>query len=53
LPVFPAHHQNQVHPDYLAGRASAIWAERDRKIEAAREQRRLLREKLASEPRAA
>jgi hypothetical protein len=32
---------------------SAIWAERDRKIEVAREQRRLLREKMTAEPRAA
>jgi transposase InsO family protein len=29
--------------DLLAGRAAAIWAERDRKLEAAREQRRLRR----------
>jgi len=27
--------------DFLAGRADAIWAERDRKLEAARDQRRL------------
>lgn len=30
--------------DFLAGRAKAIWAERDRKLEAAREQRRLKRQ---------
>ena len=30
--------------DFLAGRAPAIWAERDRKLEAAREQRRLKRQ---------
>jgi putative transposase len=30
--------------DFLAGRAKAIWAERDRKLEAARETRRLRRE---------
>jgi transposase InsO family protein len=30
--------------DSLAGRAKAIWAERDRKLEAAREQRRLRRQ---------
>jgi len=30
--------------DFLAGRAEAIWAERDRKLEAAREARRMRRE---------
>ncbi len=39
--------------DYLAGRAKEIWTERDRKLEAAREQRRVLRQQLAPEPRAA
>ena len=29
--------------DFLAGRAETIWAERDRKLEAAREQRRFRR----------
>ena len=34
--------------DFLAGRAKAIWAERDRKLEAAREQRRLRRQAQAA-----
>jgi transposase InsO family protein len=32
--------------DFMAGKAKAIWAERDRKLEAAREQRRLRRLKV-------
>jgi hypothetical protein len=32
--------------DFLAGRATAIWAERDAKLEAAREARRLRRASL-------
>ncbi len=39
--------------DYLAGRAKEIWTERDRKLEAARERRRVLRQQSAPEPRAA
>lgn len=33
--------------DFLAGRSKAIWAERDRKLDAAREHRRLRRQQIA------
>jgi transposase InsO family protein len=36
--------------DFLAGRAETIWAERDKKLEAAREARRLRRARRASMP---
>jgi putative transposase len=39
--------------DKLAGHAEAIWAERDRKLEAAREQRRLSRLQESTQARAA
>lgn len=39
--------------DFLANKAKAIWAERDRKLEAAREARRLKRDPSASEAKVA
>ncbi len=38
--------------DYLAGRSQAIWAERDRKLEAARDARRSMRAAVVQEPAA-
>lgn len=38
--------------DFLAGKAEAIWAERDRRLEEARERRRLQRQAARTEPAA-
>lgn len=38
--------------DFLAGKAEAIWAERDRRLEEARERRRLQRRAARTEPAA-